>query len=213
MDVRARIETGGVIAIVRGARVDAVADVAGALEAGGVTAVEVTMDSARATDQLAAVADAVGDETAVGAGTVLDAETARTALLAGADFVVSPALAVDVIELCNRYGAVSIPGVMTPTEAVRAVEAGADYVKVFPAATLGPAHLASMAAPLSQLSMVPTGGVTLETVADFVDAGAVAVGVGSALVDTDAVAAGDFEAITETARAFRTAVDDARGTQ
>ncbi|PHQ44226.1 2-dehydro-3-deoxyphosphogluconate aldolase, partial [Halorubrum sp. C3] len=141
---------------------------------------------------------------------VLDSETARTTLMAGAEFVVSPSLHEDVIETCNRYGAVSAPGVMTPTEAIRGYEAGADFVKVFPAKTVGPAHLGAMKGPLGQIPMMPTGGVSPDNAAEYIDAGAFAVGAGGALVDYDAAERGDYEVITETAREFTRVVEAAR---
>jgi 2-dehydro-3-deoxyphosphogluconate aldolase/(4S)-4-hydroxy-2-oxoglutarate aldolase len=205
-----RIVDSGVVAVVRGADADLAVDVAGALVEGGVTAVEVTADTPGAVEMIEDVAGALGDEAIVGAGTVLDAETARAALLAGAEFLVSPNFDAGVVETANRYGAVVAPGVMTPTEAVDAFEAGADLVKVFPAATLGPGHVAAMKGPLSHIPMMPTGGVNLDNVAAFVEAGAAVVGAGSALVDLEAARAGEFETITETARAFRAEIEAAR---
>ncbi|MFB6130958.1 MAG: bifunctional 4-hydroxy-2-oxoglutarate aldolase/2-dehydro-3-deoxy-phosphogluconate aldolase [Salinigranum sp.] len=210
-EVAARIVDGGVVAVLRGVDSDAVVDVAAALCEGGVGAIEVTADTPGAMEAIAEVASSLPEgEAAVGAGTVLDAETARSAMLAGAEFVVAPTLSRDVVEVCNRYGVPVAPGVMTPTEALRAYEAGADLVKVFPAATLGPGHLESLKGPLEQIPLMPTGGVTLDNVADFVGAGAACVGVGSALVDDDAVARGDFDAVAERAREFVRAVESAR---
>lgn len=207
-----RIVDSGVIAVLRGADAETVVDTATALRDGGVTAIEVTTDTPGAIEMISDVADELdGSDTIVGAGTVLDGATARAALLAGAEFVVSPSLHEDVIETCNRYGAVVAPGVMTPTEAVRASELGADVVKVFPASTLGPGHLSSMKGPLEQIPMIPTGGVDADNAGDYIEAGAVAVGAGSALVDDEAVAAGEFETVTETAREFSDAVESARG--
>ncbi len=201
----------GVVAVMRGVDPDTVVDTADALREGGVTAVEITADTPGAMEMIREVSDELGGgDTIVGAGTVLDPETARSALLAGAEFVVAPNLNLEVIEVCNRYGAPVAPGVMTPTEAVRAFEAGADVAKVFPAATLGPGHLAAMKGPLEQIPMMPTGGVNLDNVDEFVEAGASVVGAGSALVDDEAVAAGDFDAVTERAREFSDRVESAR---
>ncbi|QCJ47932.1 bifunctional 4-hydroxy-2-oxoglutarate aldolase/2-dehydro-3-deoxy-phosphogluconate aldolase [Haloprofundus sp. MHR1] len=205
-----RIVDSGVVAVMRGADADSLIQTAEALERGGVSAIEITADNPGAMEMIRDVSGAFGDEVIVGAGTVLDAETARSTLLAGAEFVVGPNFEPDVVETCNRYNAVVAPGVMTPTEAVRAMEAGSDFVKVFPASTLGPGHLKSMKGPLGQIPMMPTGGVDVDNAADFVDAGAMVVGAGSALVDGDAVAEGDFEAITEQARRFSDVVDEAR---
>ena len=206
-----RIVDGGVVAVLRGVEADQLIGIAEALREGGVTAIEVTADTP---DVATLIRDVTGsfadDEVTVGTGTVLDAETARTTLMAGAEFVVSPSLHEDVIETCNRYGAVSAPGVMTPTEAVRGYEAGADFVKVFPASTVGPGHLSALTGPLGQIPLMPTGGVDLDNAGAFVEAGAVAVGAGGALVDYDAAARGDYDAITETARAFTETVEEAR---
>ena len=205
-----QIVDAGVVAVLRGVEADRLIEITDALREGGVTAVEVTADTPDVAEKVAAVANSFGDELAVGTGTVLDSETARTTLMAGAEFVVSPSLHEDVIETCNRYGAVVAPGVMTPTEAVRGYEAGADFVKVFPAKTVGPAHIAAMRGPLEQIPMMPTGGVSPDNAAAFIDAGAFAVGAGGALVDYDAAARGDYEAVTETASEFVRVVEDAR---
>ena len=206
-----RIVDSGVVAVLRGVEADQLIGIAEALREGGVTAVEITADTP---DVATLIRDVTGsfadDEVVVGTGTVLDAETARTTLMAGAEFVVSPSLHEDVIETCNRYGAVSAPGVMTPTEAIRGYEAGADFVKVFPASTVGPGHLSALKGPLGQIPLLPTGGVDLDNAGAFVEAGAVAVGAGGALVDYDAAARGDYEAIAETARAFTRTVAEAR---
>jgi 2-dehydro-3-deoxyphosphogluconate aldolase/(4S)-4-hydroxy-2-oxoglutarate aldolase len=205
-----RIVDGGVVAVLRGVPADDLIEIAEALRAGGVTAVEITADTPDVADLLGDVTASFDDELVIGTGTVLDAETARTTLMAGAEFVVSPSLHEDVIETCNRYGAVSAPGVMTPTEAIRGYEAGADFVKVFPAKTVGPAHVGAMTGPLGQIPMMPTGGVDPDNAADFVEAGAFAVGAGGALVDYDAAARGEYETITETAREFTRVVEEAR---
>jgi 2-dehydro-3-deoxyphosphogluconate aldolase/(4S)-4-hydroxy-2-oxoglutarate aldolase len=207
-----RLVDSGVVAVMRGADADTVIEVADALQQGGVTALELTADTPGVMDMLSEVSASFSEsETIVGAGTVLDAETARSALLSGAEFVVSPTLEEDVIDVANRYGKLVAPGVMTPTEALRGYEAGADFVKVFPASSLGPGHLSSIKGPLGQIPIMPTGGVSLDNAAEFIDAGALVVGAGSALVDDDAVEAGDFEAITEQARKFSEVIDEARG--
>ena len=205
-----RLVDSGVVAVLRGVPADQLIGIAEALREGGVTAVEITADTPDVADLIGEVAASFDDEVVVGTGTVLDSETARTTLMAGAEFVVSPSLHEDVIETCNRYGAVVAPGVMTPTEAVRGYEAGADFVKVFPAKTVGPAHIAAMKGPLEQIPMMPTGGVSPDNAAAFIDAGAFAVGAGGALVDYDAAARGDYEAVTETASEFVRVVEDAR---
>ncbi|MFC5277432.1 bifunctional 4-hydroxy-2-oxoglutarate aldolase/2-dehydro-3-deoxy-phosphogluconate aldolase [Halorubrum rubrum] len=206
-----RIVDSGVVAVLRGVPADQLIGIAEALREGGVTAVEITADTPGVADLIEDVSGSFDDdEVVIGTGTVLDSETARTTLMAGAEFVVSPSLHEDVIETCNRYGAVSAPGVMTPTEAVRGYEAGADFVKVFPAKTVGPAHIGAMKGPLGQIPMMPTGGVGPDNAADFVEAGAFAVGAGGALVDYDAAERGEYEEITEAAREFTRIVEEAR---
>lgn len=208
-----RIVDSGVMAVMRGADPDSVVDLAEALHAGGVTAMEVTADTPGAMEMISRIEEAFGDrdDVVVGAGTVLDAETARAAILAGARFVVAPTFDGETVELCNRYDVVSAPGVFTPTEALRAYEAGADMVKIFPAKSGGPGHVSAIRGPLEQIPVMPTGGVGPDNAADYVEAGAAVVGVGSALVDDEAVAAGDFESITETARELVESVEAARG--
>ncbi|WP_256402866.1 bifunctional 4-hydroxy-2-oxoglutarate aldolase/2-dehydro-3-deoxy-phosphogluconate aldolase [Halorubrum salinum] len=205
-----RIVDSGVVAVLRGVPADQLIEIAAALHDGGVSAIEVTADTPDVAEKIGEVTGSFDDEVVVGTGTVLDSETARTTLLAGAEFVVSPSLHEDVIETCNRYGAVSAPGVMTPTEAIRGYEAGADFVKVFPAKTVGPDHIGAMKGPLGQIPMMPTGGVGPDNAADYIDAGAFAVGAGGALVDYDAAARGEYETITETAREFTQVVEAAR---
>jgi 2-dehydro-3-deoxyphosphogluconate aldolase/(4S)-4-hydroxy-2-oxoglutarate aldolase len=146
----------------------------------------------------------------VGAGTVLDPETARAVILAGAEFIVSPNLNLKVIEVCHRYGKVVIPGTLTPTEILTAWEAGADIVKVFPAGALGPGYLRDIKGPFPQIRLTPTGGVNLENTPDFIRAGAVAVSVGTSLVDRKAVSQRRYDIITENARKFVEAVRLAR---
>lgn len=200
----------GVVAVMRGAEPETVVDTAEALVAGGVTALEVTADTAGATKMIATLSEELGDDALVGAGTVLDSETARAAIAAGAAFVVSPSFDEGVVETCNRYGVLCAPGVMTPTEAVEAYEAGAEVVKVFPAKTVGPDHVAALKGPLGQLEIMPTGGVSPDNAGDYIEAGAVCVGAGSALVDRELVEAGEFDAITERAESFRAVIEDAR---
>jgi 2-dehydro-3-deoxyphosphogluconate aldolase/(4S)-4-hydroxy-2-oxoglutarate aldolase len=204
-----RIREGGVIAILRGVEPDPAVDVADAVVDGGVTALEVTADTPRVAETIGRLADRF-DDVLVGAGTVLDAETARTVQLAGAEFLVTPTVDAGVIEVGNRYGTPVATGAFTPTEAVDAYEAGADLVKVFPAATGGPEHVAALGGPLPQIPLVPTGGVGPSNAGEYVEAGAVAVGVGSAIVDGDAVANGEYATIAENARRTVEAVAAAR---
>ena len=197
-----RIHRGGIVAVIRAANGDLLCDVAEALLAGGVEVMEVTFTVPRAHQALERMAERIGDKILLGAGTVLDAETARVALLSGAEFIVSPTLNLDVIRLCRRYDKLVMPGAFSPTEILTAWEAGADIVKVFPSDITGPAYLKALAGPLPQIRLMPTGGVTPETVAAFLQSGAFALGVGSSLVDPKAVAAGQLQAIEKRARQF-----------
>jgi 2-dehydro-3-deoxyphosphogluconate aldolase/(4S)-4-hydroxy-2-oxoglutarate aldolase len=200
----------GAVAVVRlesAARLRRVVD---ALVEGGIRAVEVTMTTQGALEALAEHSAALGDAVMLGAGTVLDAETARLAVAAGARFVVGPTLCPGVIQVCHRYDVVSIPGGYTPTEIAAAWEAGADLVKVFPAGSLGPSYLRELRGPLPHLRLMATGGVTVDNAAEFLAAGAVVVGVGGALVERDAVERGDYAAITERARRLAASVREAR---
>jgi 2-dehydro-3-deoxyphosphogluconate aldolase/(4S)-4-hydroxy-2-oxoglutarate aldolase len=164
----------------------------------------------RALELIAQLAPALPDGFLLGAGTVLDDETAHRAICAGAQFVVGPVLRPDVIEACHRHDVPAFPGCFTPTEIFTAWEAGADIVKLFPATTLGPGFIKDVHAPLPQVKLMPTGGVTLDNAAAWIKAGAVAIGIGSALVDTRAIAAGDLAAITANARRVVSSVSAAR---
>ena len=211
-DVLKSIEEVGVVPVVRASSAEEAMQVIEAIRAGGVPVLEITMTVPRAVRVIEQVADRYGDEVVVGAGTVLDAETARACILAGATFVVSPSLNLATIELCQRYSVVVTPGALTPTEVVTAWQAGADAVKIFPCSAMGGAkYLKSLKAPLPQVEMIPTGGVSLATAAEFIQAGAFALGVGADLVDTKAIRAGQPEKVTEAARAYVAAVRDARG--
>jgi 2-dehydro-3-deoxyphosphogluconate aldolase/(4S)-4-hydroxy-2-oxoglutarate aldolase len=186
--------------------------VAESLLAGGVEVMEVTFTVPRAVQVLEKVADKLGDRILLGAGTVLDAATCRTALLAGAQFIVSPSLHLDVIETCKRYSKVVMPGAFTPTEVITAWQAGADIVKVFPSEITGPRYLKALHGPLPHVRLMPTGGVNLETAGEFLRCGACALGVGSSLVDPKLVAAGDLKKIEHLARQYVQIVREFRGT-
>jgi 2-dehydro-3-deoxyphosphogluconate aldolase/(4S)-4-hydroxy-2-oxoglutarate aldolase len=205
------IEATGVIAILRQADASSLRRIVDALYEGEVRAVEVTMTMPGALEALSTLSAQLGDRFLVGAGTVLDAETARLTILEGARFVVAPTFCAAVLEMCRRYDVVAMPGAYTPTEIVTAWDAGADLVKVFPAGGLGPGYLKDLRGPLPQLRLVATGGVTAENAGAFVAAGAVAVGVGGTLVEREAVARGDYARITEQARRLTRAVRAARG--
>ena len=182
-----------------------------AIRAGGISILEITMTVPGAVGLIREVTKRYGDEALVGAGTVLDAETARACILAGAQFVVSPALNVETVEVCRHNDIAVMPGALTPTEVVQAWSAGADFVKVFPAGAVGGAnYIKSLKAPLPQIDLVPTGGVSLKTAADFIKAGASALGVGADLVDLKAIREGQHNLITERARQFVKIVEEAR---
>jgi len=204
------IERTGLIAIVRLDSSAELVQAAKAIAAGGVSVIEFTLTTPGALRTIEAAVKELGSEVLIGAGTVLDAETARAAILAGAEFVVAPTLNMDVIEMCHRYDKVVIPGAYTPTEILSAWEHGADFVKLFPAEVGGPAYLKAVRAPLPQVKLIPVGGVTLETAGPFIRAGAAALGVGSNLVDKKAVAEGRFTQLTTVAQALSKAVLEAR---
>jgi 2-dehydro-3-deoxyphosphogluconate aldolase/(4S)-4-hydroxy-2-oxoglutarate aldolase len=176
--------------------------VAEALLAGGVEAIEVTFTVPGAHRVLEQVANRLGDKIVLGAGTVLDPETARIALLAGAEFIVAPTVNREVIELCRRYSKPVIPGALTPTEVLTAWQCGADLVKIFPSELTGPAYLKALHGPLPQVRLMPTGGVNLQTAAEFLRAGACALGIGGSLVESKAVAARDMARIESLARQY-----------
>ncbi|NQT81386.1 bifunctional 4-hydroxy-2-oxoglutarate aldolase/2-dehydro-3-deoxy-phosphogluconate aldolase [bacterium] len=200
----------GVIAVLRTDSPSQLVSTASALAKGGVRSVEVTMTTPGALDVVRDAVRELKEEAIIGVGSVLDAQTARAAILAGAEFVVSPILDPDMILLVNRYGKVVIPGAFTPTEILEAWEAGADAVKIFPASVGGPAYLKAIKGPLPQVKLVPTGGVSLETAADFIKAGAEMVAAGGKLVPAKEIAAGMFDEIAERARKFVEAVAAAR---
>lgn len=201
----------GLLPVVRAASADEAMRVIDAIKEGGVSVLEITMTVPNAVRVMEEVSARYGSEVLVGAGTVLDPETARACILAGAKFVVSPALNTETIALCRRYGVAVMPGALTPTEVVTAWTAGADFVKVFPANSLGGAgYLKSLKAPLPQIELIPTGGVSLTTAADFIKAGASALGVGTDLVDVKALRAGQANLITERAKQFLEIVREAR---
>lgn len=188
------------VAIVRAGSGAAALELAEACIAGGMTALEVAFTTPDTLDVIRTLRARHGDAVLLGAGTVLDPETARAAILAGAQMIISPAVNLDTIALCQRYQVLSMPGAMTPTEIVAAMQAGADIVKVFPAEVFGPAYIKALRAPLPQAPLMPTGGVTVANLADWFASGAMAVGIGSSL--TGPGAHGDHAAVTARARAF-----------
>ncbi len=189
-----------VIAVIRMKDPARVFDVTEALKTGGIRALEITMTVPGALDIIQKLAAAKPEGVLIGAGTVLDADTAAAAIWSGADFIVSPIADPGLIAACRAHDTFVAPGAFTPTEIVAAWERGADVVKVFPATSLGPQYLRDLKGPFPQLRLMPTGGVTLENARDFVEAGAAAVGVGTALLDRKTVEAGDWEGLTAKAR-------------
>jgi len=210
-EVLQRIRATGLIPVVRAESADLAMRAVEAIKAGGVDVLEVTMTVPGAIDVIAKLAATFGTEVVIGAGTVLDPDTAYKCVQAGAQFIVSPALNEETISFCRRNDVAVFPGALTPTEVVHAWNAGADAVKVFPAGAVGGAsYLKALKAPLPQIELVPTGGVSLKTAADFIKAGAMALGVGADLVDTKALREGRDEVITERAREFLEIVREAR---
>jgi 2-dehydro-3-deoxyphosphogluconate aldolase/(4S)-4-hydroxy-2-oxoglutarate aldolase len=208
-----RVLDAGIVAVVRAPDPAGLVEVIRALAAGGVTVAEVTLTVPNALDVIRAAKTALGDSVLLGAGTVLDPETCRAALLAGAEFIVAPTLNLDVIRLCRRYDKLVMPGAFTPTEILTAWEAGADVVKVFPADVVGAAFFKAMRGPLPQVRLMPTGGVDLTTAADFLKAGACCLGVGSQLVDPKLVAARAFDRLRDLAAQYVEVVRRARAGQ
>ena len=192
----------GVVAIMRAQSSDQLITAADAIKAGGVQVIEVTMTTPGALSVIETAKARYGDEVLFGAGSVLDPETARAAILAGADFIVAPTLKLDMVALCNRYSIPVMPGCYTPTEALTAWEAGADMIKLFPASFGGAGLVKAILAPLPHLEIVPVGGVNLDTAADFIRKGAAALGVGSSLVNQKLLDNGDLDELARRAEAF-----------
>ena len=205
-----RLTTTGVVAVIRADSGEQLVNVCRALCAGGVAACEITLTTPGALEAIAQASRTLGDEALVGAGSVLDAATARAAILAGARFIFSPVLNLEVIEMAHRYDCVAVPGALTPTEILSAWSAGADVVKVFPANHFGPQYFKDLHGPMPQVKLTPTGGVDLSTAGDWIRAGAVAVGVGSALVKKDLIAGARWDELSALARQFVDAVAAAR---
>lgn len=197
-----RVLDKGIVAIIRAPSSEQLVSVARALYEGGVDVIEVTFTVPGVLEIISEVKKDLGDKVLLGAGTVLDTETARAALLAGAEYIVTPTVNTDVIKLCRRYDKAIMPGAFTPTEVLTAWEAGGDIIKVFPADSVGPKHLKALKGPLPQIPLMPTGGVNLDTLESFVQAGACAVGLGSALVEKQAVVDGDMDRIRNLAEQY-----------
>ncbi len=202
-EILAHIRELGLVPVIRATSADEAMRAIDAIKAGGIDVLEITMTVPGAVKVIEQVAERYQNDAIVGAGTVLDPETARACILAGARFVVSPALNLQTIELCRRYGVAVMPGALTPTEVITAWQAGADMVKVFPCSAMGGAsYLKALKAPLPQVDLIPTGGVSLKTAADFLAAGASALGIGADLVDLAALREDKASEITERARQY-----------
>ena len=205
------IKKRAVIAVVRGATKDTILPITNALKLGGVTGIEITMETPNALGLIEKVATAYKEDVLVGAGTVLDPETARAAIMSGAKFVFSPTVNKKTIEMTKRYGLISVPGAFTPTEILSAYEYGADLIKAFPANAVGPDYFKSIAGPLPHIPLMPTGGIDLNNAGLYIKAGAVAVGVGGTLVKAKPIfTEKDLEALTEKAKLFMAEVTNAR---
>ena len=211
-EVLKQIKDTGVIPVVRATTADEAMRAIDAIREGGIAVLEITMTVPNAFSVIQQVTTRFGNDALVGAGTVLDAETAKSCISSGAEFIVSPCLNLETIAYCREQDVAVIPGALTPTEVVNAWNAGADFVKVFPAGAVGgPSYLKALKAPLPHIELVPTGGVSLKTAGDFIRAGAAALGVGSDLVDLKAIREGHSSLITERAKQFVDIVRDARG--
>jgi 2-dehydro-3-deoxyphosphogluconate aldolase/(4S)-4-hydroxy-2-oxoglutarate aldolase len=209
-EILSRLLSPGIIAILRADSSEHLLAAAEALLRGGVTAMEVTMTTPGALETIGEVNRRFGHQILMGVGSVLDPETARLAILAGAQFVVTPVVRPEVIRVCNRYSKPIACGALTPTEALLAHDSGADFVKIFPADQFGPTYIRNILAPLPMLQVVPTGGVTPENAGDFLAAGSVALGVGSSLVSKGVLEKGDWAELTRRAQRFVQAVETAR---
>lgn len=209
-DYRERLCRAGIVAVVRAPSSEALIDGARALLAGGVDCIEITMTTPNALQIIETCRGELGDDALIGVGSVLDGDTARAAISAGAQFVVSPVLNIEAVEAAHEAGLPGVPGAMTPTEILTADRAEADLIKVFPATRLGPGFFKDVLAPMPHMRLTPTGGVGLDNAAAFIRAGALTLGVGSALVSKQLLADRDWQGLTDRAKAFVQAVAEAR---
>ncbi|OFV63042.1 bifunctional 4-hydroxy-2-oxoglutarate aldolase/2-dehydro-3-deoxy-phosphogluconate aldolase [Mammaliicoccus sciuri] len=203
MDTLQTIQETKLIAILRNAKPNDILPIVETLYKADIRAIEVTMNSPKALESIELISNEMKGKVVVGAGTVLDAESARLAILSGATFILSPTVDKETIRMSKKYGAVSIPGAMTPTEILEAYEYGGDIIKVFPTTSLGPEYIKDLQGPLPHIPLLPTGGVSIDNVTDFIKAGAVGVGLGSALVNTKVETnKAYFEELEQKAQAF-----------
>ncbi|MCM3790112.1 bifunctional 4-hydroxy-2-oxoglutarate aldolase/2-dehydro-3-deoxy-phosphogluconate aldolase [Domibacillus indicus] len=198
-----RLKEGKLVAVIRGAQPEQVIPIAQALQEGGIVSLEITADTPKVCSVIEGVKETFGDNIIVGAGTVLDPETARAVIMAGAEFIFSPTVNVETIKMAKRYGVISIPGALTPTEILTAYEHGADLIKVFPAGAMGAGYFKDLKGPLPHIPLMPTGGITLDNIADYFKAGAAAAGLGSALVNPAKLQTEEsYKELTKMAQAF-----------
>ncbi|XJZ28252.1 bifunctional 4-hydroxy-2-oxoglutarate aldolase/2-dehydro-3-deoxy-phosphogluconate aldolase [Bacillota bacterium Lsc_1132] len=209
-EVLQQIKNEGICSIVRGTSADKMCKIAEALLKGGVRTIEVTFNTPGAAEMIQELVAKYGNEMLIGAGTVLDSETAKVAISAGASFILSPTLNIDMIRTCQRYSVLPVPGVTTPTEALTAWENGAQIVKIFPAGVFGSNYIKQLKGPLSQIDMMAVGAVNINNFADFIKAGACSAGIGGELVNKDLAAQGRFAEITERAKAYVRAFQEAK---
>ena len=204
--ITAKLIESGLVAVIRLDSGEKLPGIISALRQGGINALEITMTTPGALEIIKNFAAQTGKDFLIGAGSVLDAETARLAILNGAQFIVGPIFNPEVVRMCHRYDKPAIPGAFTPTEILTAWEQGADLVKVFPTTALGPSYIKDILGPLPQVKLLPTGGVTLENAAEFIRSGACCLGAGTALLNKKMIAADDWQALAKHAEAFRSAV-------
>jgi len=204
--ITAKLIESGLVAVIRLDSGEKLPGIISALRQGGINALEITMTTPGALEIIKNFAAQTGTDFLIGAGSVLDAETARLAILNGAQFIVGPIFNPEVVRMCHRYDRPAIPGAFTPTEILTAWEQGADLVKVFPTTALGPSYIKDILGPLPQVKLLPTGGVTLENAAEFIRSGACCLGAGTALLNKKMIAADDWQALAKHAEAFRSAV-------
>ena len=202
LEIISAIKKYKICAIIRGAEAEKAVKIAQSLFDGGIKLIEVTFNTDKAIEMIKAIKRTMGDKMYVGAGTVLDQETAILAINAGAEFILSPSISEGMIKVCNRYGKVAIPGIMTPSEAVRAMELGADILKLFPAGELGPEYLKSIRSPLNHIEFIAVGGINLENAKSFMKSGAIGLGIGSSLVDNSLVINSKFTELEKRANSF-----------
>jgi len=202
LEIISAIKKYKICAIIRGAEAEKAVKIAQSLFDGGIKLIEVTFNTDKAIEMIEAIKRTMGDKMYVGAGTVLDQETAILAINAGAEFILSPSISEGMIKICNRYGKVAIPGIMTPSEAVRAMELGADILKLFPAGELGPGYLKSIRSPLNHIEFIAVGGINLDNAKSFMKSGAIGLGIGDSLVDNSLIINSKFTELEKRANNF-----------